>query len=88
MKFLIKTSAIGVSDTKSVPSGTYETDDKQEIERLQAIAKRFPDDLEVVKESKPTPPPKQNPPADDPEDDKTPPVKDPAPTKSGSKSKK
>lgn len=77
MKFLIKTSAIGVSDTKSVPSGTYETDDKQEIERLQAIAKSFPADIEVVKDSKPTPPPKQDPPA-----------KNPAPAKSGSKSKK
>ncbi len=49
MKFIIKTSAVGVSDKKSVSRGEYVTEDQQEIERLREIAKRFPDDIEEVK---------------------------------------
>ena len=49
MKFLIKTSAVGVSDKKSAQRGEYETEDKKEIERLRDIAKKFPDDVEEVK---------------------------------------
>ena len=48
MKFLIKTSAVGVSDEKSVSQGEYETTNEKEIERLKAIAKKFPEDVEVV----------------------------------------
>jgi len=49
MKFLIKTSAIGVSDKKFAKQGEYETEDKKEIERLKDVAKRFPDDVEEIK---------------------------------------
>jgi len=49
MKFLIKTSAVGISDKKFAPLGEYETEDKKEIERLREIAKRFPEDIEEVK---------------------------------------
>lgn len=49
MKFLIKTSAIGVSDKKFAQQGEYETEDKKEIERLKDVAKRFPDDVEEIK---------------------------------------
>lgn len=49
MKFLIKTSAIGVSDKKFAKQGEYETEDKKEIERLRGIAKRFPNDVEEIK---------------------------------------
>lgn len=48
MKFLIKTSAVGVSDTKSVNRGEYETEDEKEIERLKKLAKDYPQDVEVV----------------------------------------
>ena len=49
MKFLIKTSAVGVSDKKFAQRGEYETEDKKEIERLRDIAKKFPDDVEEIK---------------------------------------
>ncbi len=49
MKFIIKTSAVGVSDKKSVSRGEYETEDQQEITRLREIAKSFPEDIEEVK---------------------------------------
>jgi len=49
MKFLIKTSAVGISDKKFTKQGNYETEDRKEIERLQDIAKKFPDDVEEIK---------------------------------------
>lgn len=49
MKFIIKTSAVGISDKKFAPRGEYETEDKKEIDRLREIAKKFPDDIEEVK---------------------------------------
>ena len=49
MKFIIKTSAVGISDKKFAQGGEYETEDKKEIERLRGIAKKFPDDVEEVK---------------------------------------
>lgn len=49
MKFLIKTSAIGISDKKFAQQGEYETEDKKEIERLREIAKKFPEDIEEIK---------------------------------------
>ncbi|QQS59452.1 hypothetical protein IPN35_00995 [Candidatus Peregrinibacteria bacterium] len=55
MKFNIKTSAIGLSDKKFAPHGEYETEDKQEIDRLREIAKKFPEDIEEVKGKAQTP---------------------------------
>jgi hypothetical protein len=49
MKFLIKTSAVGISDKKFAQRGEYETEEKKEIERLRDIAKKFPDDVEEIK---------------------------------------
>ena len=63
MKFLIKTSAVGISDKKFAQHGEYETEDKKEIERLRDIAKRFPDDVEEIKGKAETP--KQNSPKKD-----------------------
>lgn len=48
MKFLIKTSAIAVSDAKCANRGEYETTDEQEIERLKKVAKQYPNDVEIV----------------------------------------
>lgn len=73
MKFLIKTSAVGVSDKKFAQRGEYETEDKKEIERLRDIAKKFPDDVEESKGK--TEAPKQNTQKkneDKKDDDKTP----------------
>ena len=73
MKFLIKTSAVGVSDKKLAKHGEYETEDKKEIERLRDVAKRFPDDVEEIKGKAEAP--KQNAPKNDEgkkEDDKAP----------------
>ncbi len=71
MKFLIKTSAIGVSDKKFAKQGEYETEDKKEIERLKDVAKKFPDDVEEIKgNSKPATQKKDESKKDD---DKTPP---------------
>lgn len=67
MKFLIKTSAVGISDKKFAQQGEYETEDKKEIERLRDIAKKFPEDIEEIK-GKETPKPN----APKKEDDKTP----------------
>lgn len=67
MKFLIKTSAVGISDKKFAQQGEYETEDKKEIERLREIAKRFPEDIEEIKGKEA---PKTNTPKK--EDDKTP----------------
>ncbi len=67
MKFLIKTSAVGISDKKFAQQGEYETEDKKEIERLRDIAKRFPEDIEEIKGKEA---PKQNPPKKN--DDQTP----------------
>ena len=47
MKFLIKTSAVAVSDTKCANQGEYETTDEKEIERLKKVAKEYPEDVEV-----------------------------------------
>jgi hypothetical protein len=47
MKFLIKTSAVAVSDTKCANQGEYETTDEKEIERLKKVAKEYPNDVEV-----------------------------------------
>ena len=58
MKFIIKASAVGVSDKKFAQRGEYETEDKKEIERLRDIAKKFPDDVEEIKGK--TEAPKQN----------------------------
>ena len=73
MKFLIKTSAVGISDKKFAQQGEYETEDKKEIERLREIAKRFPEDIEEIKGKEA---PKQNPPKKDddqnPDDPKAP----------------
>ncbi len=69
MKFLIKTSAVGVSDKKFAQRGKYETEDKKEIERLRDIAKKFPNDIEEIKGK--TEAPKQNT-QKKKEDDKTP----------------
>ena len=55
MKFIIKTSAIGISDQKYAFKGEYETEENKEIERLKNIAKHFPEDIEEIKNnSKPT----------------------------------
>jgi len=48
MKFIIKTSAVAVSETKFAKRGEYETDDSKEIERLKNTAKKFPKDVEEV----------------------------------------
>ena len=48
MKFIIKASAVAVSDTKFAKRGEYETDDAKEIERLKNTAKKFPKDLEEI----------------------------------------
>lgn len=48
MKFIIKTSAIAVSDTKFAKRGNYETEDQKEIERLRKTAQNFPNDIEEV----------------------------------------
>lgn len=82
MKFLIKTSAIGVSDKKFAQQGEYETEDKKEIERLKAVAKKFPNDVEEIKgNSKPAAQKKDEGKKDDdktpPEDPKDPEDKDP-----------
>jgi len=52
MKFIIKASAVAVSDTKFAKRGEYETDDEKEIERLKNIAKKFPKDVEEASKSK------------------------------------
>lgn len=52
MKFLIKTSAVAVSDTKCAHKGEYETTDEKEIERLKRVAKEYPEDVEVSKGKK------------------------------------
>ncbi len=46
MKFIIKTSAVAVSDSKFAKRGEYETEDQKEIERLRIVAKKFPQDVE------------------------------------------
>ena len=48
MKFIIKASAVAVSDTKFAKRGEYETEDSKEIERLKNTAKKFPKDIEEV----------------------------------------
>ena len=48
MKFIIKTSAVAVSESKFAKRGEYETDDQKEIERLRNTAKKFPQDIEEV----------------------------------------
>ena len=48
MKFIIKTSAVAVSETKFAKRGEYETEDSKEIERLKNTAKKFPKDVEEV----------------------------------------
>ena len=55
MKFLIKTSAVGVSDKKSAKRGEYETSDEAEIKRLQDLAHKFPHDVEVLDGKKKAP---------------------------------
>ena len=45
MKFIIKTSAVAVSDSKFAKRGEYETEDQKEIERLKNIAQKFPNDV-------------------------------------------
>lgn len=52
MKFIIKASAVAVSDTKFAKRGEYETDDEKEIERLKNIAKKFPKDVEEASKGK------------------------------------
>jgi hypothetical protein len=52
MKFLIKTSAVAVSDTKCANQGMYETSDEKEIERLKKVAKKYPEDVEFVTDKK------------------------------------
>lgn len=48
MKFIIKTSAVAVSEKKFAKRGEYETEDVKEIERLKNTAKKFPKDVEEV----------------------------------------
>ncbi len=48
MKFIIKTSAVAVSETKFAKRGEYETEDSKEIERLKNTANKFPKDVEEV----------------------------------------
>lgn len=48
MKFIIKASAVAVSDTKFAKRGEYETEDSKEIERLKNTAKKFPKDVEEI----------------------------------------
>jgi hypothetical protein len=48
MKFLIKTSAVGISEKKFAVKGEYETADEKEIERLKAVSEKFPKDVEVL----------------------------------------
>lgn len=48
MKFIIKASAVAVSETKFAKRGEYETEDSKEIERLKNTAKKFPKDVEEV----------------------------------------
>lgn len=72
MKFLIKTSAIGVSDKKFAKQGEYETEDKKEIERLKDVAKRFPDDVEEIKGKEAPKPNAQKKDEGKKDDDKTP----------------
>ena len=52
MKFIIKTSAVGISDSKFAPCGEYETTDRREIDRLKDIASRHPEDIEIAIEEK------------------------------------
>lgn len=48
MKFIIKASAVAVSEKKFAKRGEYETEDSKEIERLKNTAKKFPKDVEEV----------------------------------------
>lgn len=48
MKFIIKASAVAVSETKFAKRGEYETEDSKEIERLKNTAKKFPKDVDEV----------------------------------------
>ncbi len=59
MKFIIKASAVAVSDTKFAKRGEYETDDEKEIERLKNIAKKFPKDVEEASKGKQKEEPKE-----------------------------
>lgn len=59
MKFIIKASAVAVSDTKFAKRGEYETDDEKEIERLKNIAKKFPKDVEEAFKGKQKEEPKE-----------------------------
>lgn len=59
MKFIIKASAVAVSDTKFAKRGEYETDDGKEIERLKNIAKKFPKDVEEASKGKQKEEPKE-----------------------------
>jgi hypothetical protein len=52
MKFLIKTSAVGISEYKFAQRGEYETNDEKEITRLKSIAERFPNDVEILTAAK------------------------------------
>lgn len=59
MKFIIKTSAVAVSESKFAKRGEYETEDQKEIERLRNTAKKFPQDIEEVSGSKKKEEPKE-----------------------------
>lgn len=48
MKFIIKTSAVAVSDSKFAKRGEYETEDQKEIERLKNTAQKFPNDVAEI----------------------------------------
>ncbi len=48
MKFIIKASAVAVSDSKFAKRGEYETEDEKEVTRLRTTAKKFPQDVEEV----------------------------------------